>query len=218
MLSPSPTQQPPEQATPEPKKVVSTSAKQRAGQSPTAQFVKGIFRPIFKGFYYLFRAIRNHKVVTLVMILLILGSAIAANYAVTGRWPFGLGNDPFNFHIRGSNGGGDQVKNWLYALRDGNVVALSLLDKDMSQPPNPQQLVSQFSQPQGHVSWKAINVISAFQEGDTSVDSFVEVDLSATGPGGNTSGYALWHFVTAAGQQGEVLLNVTLVDFRPALR
>src|SRR6266566_2007083 len=217
MLSPSPTQQPPEQTTPESKKVEYTS-RQRAGQTPTARFFKAIFRPIFRGIYYLLRGMRNHKLVTFIMILLILGSAVAANYALTREGPFGIGNDPFKFHVKGGNGGGEQVQNWLYALRDGNVVALSLLDKDMSQPPNPQQLVSQFSQPQGHVSWKAINVISAFQEGDTSVDSFVEVDLSATGPGGNTSGYAIWHFVTAAGQQGEVLLNVTLVDFRPALR
>jgi hypothetical protein len=217
MLSQSPAQQPPEETTPEQKKVKYTPTR-RAGQTPAAQFVKGIFRPFFKGLYYLFRGMRNHKLVTFIMILLILGSAIAANYAITREWPFGIGKDPFNFHIRGSNGGGDQVQNWLYALRDGNVVALSLLDKDMSQPPNPQQLISQFSQSQGHVSWKSINVISAFQQGDTTVDSFVEVDLSATGPRGITSGYMIWHFETATGQQGEVLVNVTLVDFRPSLR
>lgn len=213
MLSPSPPQQPPEQTQPEPKKV----ARQRAGETPTALFLKRIFRPIFKGIYYLLHGMGSHKLVTFIMILLILGSAVAANYAVTREFPFGIGNDPFNFHIRGSNGGGDQVKNWLFALRDGNVVALSLLDKDMSQPPNAQQLVSQFSQPQGHLSWKNINVINAFQESDTSIDSFVEVDLSATGPGGNVSGYMIWHFETVS-QQGGVLLNATLVDFRPPLQ
>ena len=213
MLSPSPPQQPPEQTQPEPKKV----ARQRAGETSSALFIKRIFRPIFKGIYYLFHGMGNHKLVTFIMILLILGSATAANYAVTREFPFGIGNDPFNFHIRGSNGGGDQVKNWLFALRDGNVVALSLLDKDMSQPPNAQQLVSQFSQPQGHLSWKNINVINAFQEAYTSIDSFVEVDLSATGPGGNVSGYMIWHFETVS-QQGGVLLNATLVDFRPPLQ
>ena len=217
MLSPSPPQQPPEQTQPEPKKVVRTPTRQRAGETSSALFIKRIFRPIFKGIYYLFHGMGNHKLVTFIMILLILGSATAANYAVTREFPFGIGNDPFNFHIRGSNGGGDQVKNWLFALRDGNVVALSLLDKDMSQPPNVQQLVSQFSQPQGHLSWKTINVINAFQEADTSIDSFVEVDLSATGPGGNVSGYMIWHFETVS-QQGGVLLNATLVDFRPPLQ
>jgi hypothetical protein len=215
MISPSPTQQPPEQTTPEKKKVQYTPAT-RAGQTPAALFVKSIFRPIFKGLYYFFRGLRRHKLVTLIMLLLILGSATAANYAVTGNWPFGIGNDPFNFHVRGSNGGGDQVKNWLYALRDGNVAALSLLDKNMSQPPDPQQLVTQYSQPQGHLTWKTINIISAFQESDTTIDSFVEVDLSATGPGGSVSGYMLWHFDTVA-QQGGILLNVNLVEFRPSL-
>jgi hypothetical protein len=217
VLSPSsPTQQPPEQTTPEPKKVVYTS-RQRAGQTPAARFVKAIFRPIFRGIYYLMRGMRNHKLVTLIMILLILGSAIAANFAVTKELPFGIGNDPFNFHVKGGNGGSEQVQNWLYALRDGNAVALSLLDKDMSQPPDPQQLVSQYSQPKGHLTWKTINVIRAFQESDSTIDSFVEVDLSATGPAGVTSGYMVWHFLTVS-QNGGVLINATLVDFRPSLR
>jgi hypothetical protein len=215
MLSPSPTQQPPEQTTPEPKKV-EYKQRQRAGQSPSARFFKAIFRPIFRGIYYLFRGMRNHKLVTFIMILLILGSAIAANYAITSEWPFGIGNDPFNFHIRGSKGGGEQVQNWLYGLRDGNVVQLSILDKNMSQPPDPQQLVNQYSQPKGHLTWKTINVISAFQESDSTIDSFVEVDLSAAGPGGNTSGYMIWHFLTVS-QNGGVLINVNLVDFRAPL-
>jgi len=216
MISPSPTQQPPEQATPESRKVEYAS-RHRAGQTPTARFFKAIFRPIFRGIYYLLRAMRNHKLVTFIMILLILGSAIAANYTLTNELPFGIGNDPFNFHVKGGNGGGEKVQNWLYAMRDGNVAALQLLDKSMSQPPNVQQLVSQFSQPKGHLTWKTINVLSVFQESDTTIDSFVEVDLSATGPAGNTSGYAIWRFVTVS-QNGGILINATLVDFRPALR
>ena len=215
MISPSPTQQPPEQPTPEEKKVEYAS-RQRAGETPTARFVKGIFRPIFKGIYYLLRGMRNHKLVTFIMILLILGSAVGANYAVSGGWPFGIGNDPFNFHIKGSKGGGEQVQNWLYDMRDGNVIALQLLDKNMPQPPDVQQLVSQFSQPKGHLTWKTINVISVFQESDSTIDSFVQVDLSATGPGGNTSGYLIWHFITVS-QNGGVLINATLVDFRASL-
>ena len=215
MLSPSPTQQPPEHTTPESKKV-EYSSRQRAGQSPTAQFFKAIFRPIFRGIYYLLRGMRNHKLVTFIMILLILGSAMAANYALTSELPFGIGNDPFNFHVKGGNGGGEKVQNWLYAMRDGNVVVLQFLDKDMVQPPDVQQLVNQFSQPKGHLTWKAINVLSVFQESDSTIDSFVEVDLSATGPGGNTSGYLIWHFDTVS-QNGGVLINVTVVDDRAPL-
>ncbi len=150
------------------------------------------------------------------MIVLILGSALAANYALTGEWPFGIGNDPFNFHVKGGNGGGEHVQNWLYAMRDGNVVTLQFLDKDMAQPPDVQQLVSQFSQPKGHLTWKAINVLSVYQESDTTIDSFVEVDLSATGPGGNTTGYLVWHFVTVS-QNGGVIINVSVVDYRAPL-
>jgi len=215
MISPSPTQQPPEHTTPESKKV-EYSSRQRAGQSPTAQFFKAIFRPIFRGIYYLLRGMRNHKLVTFIMILLILGSAITANYALTSELPFGIGNDPFNFHVKGGNGGGEKVQNWLYAMRDGNVVVLQFLDKDMVQPPDVQQLVNQFSQPKGHLTWKAINVLSVFQESDSTIDSFVEVDLSATGPGGNTSGYLIWHFDTVS-QNGGVLINVTVVDDRAPL-
>ena len=215
MISPSPTQQPPEQTTPESRKVEYAS-RQRAGQTPGARFFKAIFRPIFRGIYYLLRGMRNHKLVTFIMILLILGSAVAANYALTSGLPFGIGNDPFNFHVKGGNGGGEQVQNWLYAMRDGNVVALNLLDKNMSSPPNVQQLVDQFSQPKGHLTWKTINVLSVFQESDTTIDSFVEVDLSATGPAGNTSDYVIWHFETVS-QNGGVLINVTLVDFRAPL-
>ena len=215
MISPSPTQQPPEQTTPESKKV-EYSSRQRAGQSPTAQFFKAIFRPIFRGIYYLLRGMRNHKLVTFIMILLILGSAIAANYALTSELPFGIGNDPFNFHVKGGNGGGEKVQNWLYAMRDGNVVVLQFLDKDMAQPPDVQQLVNQFSQPKGHLTWKAINVLSVFQESDSTIDSFVEVDLSATGPGGNTSGYLIWHFVSVS-QNGGVLINAAVVDYRAPL-
>ena len=215
MISPSPTQQPPEQTASEARKVEYAS-RQRAGQTPTARFFKAIFRPIFRGIYHLLRAMRNHKLVTFILILLLLGSAIGANYALTSELPFGIGHDPFNFHVKGGNGGGEQVQNWLYAMRDGNIAALQLLDKDMPQPPNVQQLVDQFSQPKGHLTWKTINVLSVFQESDTTIDSFVEVDLSATGPAGNTSGYAIWHFETVS-QNGGVLINATLVDFRAPL-
>jgi hypothetical protein len=221
ITSPSPTQQPqpPEQKAPEQKKV--TYTRPRAGQSPAALFVKNILRPIFKGLYHVFRFVGGHKLVTLVMLLLLIGSAIAANFAVTKEWPFGIGNDPFNFHVHGGNGGGDQVKNWMYALRDGNIAALVILDKNMPSPPTSQtlqQYIGQFSQTQGHLSWKTINVAGVSQESDTTVDSFVQVDLSANGPGGAVGGYMIWHFVTVAGQQGEILFSVSLVDFRPSLQ
>jgi hypothetical protein len=216
--SPSPTQQPPDpDVKPEEKKVRSTPARRRAGQTPAALFVKAIFRPIFKGIYYLLRGIRTHKLVTLAIVVLLLISVFATSYFSTGLLPFGIGHDQFDFHVNGKNGGGDLVKNWLYALRDGDVATLSLLQKDISQPQDPNQLVSQFSQAKAHLTWKTINVISAFSESDTTVDSFVEVDLSATGPGGNTSGIVIFHFTTLS-SQGEFLLKADPIAFRAPLR
>ena len=109
------------------------------------------------------------------------------------------------------------MKNWLYSLRDGDSSTMSLIDKNISQPPNPDQLIGQFSQSKAHLTWKAINVTGVYSEADSTVDSFVEVDLSATGPGGNVSGIMIWHFVTL-NQGREFLLNVNLVDFRAPLR
>jgi len=216
--SPSPTQQPSDpDVKPEEKKVRSTPARRRTGQTPVALFVKAIFRPLFKGIYYLLRGIRNHKLVTLGIIVLLLISVFATSYFSTGLFPLGIGQDQFDFHVNGKNGGGDLVKNWLYAVRDGNVTQLALLQKNINQPPDPNQLVNQFSQAKAHLTWKAINVISTYSESDTTLDSFVEVDLSASGPGGNSSALVIFHFVTL-NSQGEFLINADVVSFRPTLR
>jgi hypothetical protein len=212
MLSPSPTQQPPA-PTPEKKEAARTPLKPRMGETPQALFVKSIFRPIFKGVYYLLQGIRKHKLVTLVFILILLASSTVATYLTTGSLPLGIGNDPFNFHIRGGNGGGDAVKNWLYAVRDGDVAAVSLNQRYVQQPPDPNQLINQFSQTKAHLTWKSINVMGVYSEANGTIDSFIEVDLSATGPGGSVSGILIWHFTTVQAQGG-VIINVSLVDFR----
>jgi hypothetical protein len=218
MISPSPAQQKPDrEVKPEEKKVKSTPIRKRTGETPAALFVKAMFRPIFKGIYYLLRGVRGHKLATLGVILLLIASISATTFFTTGQLPYGIGSDPFNFHVRGKNDGGDVVKNWLYALRDGNVATMSLLEKDISQPPDPTQYVNQFSQAKAHLTWKAINVMSVYSESDSTIDSFVEVDLSATGPGGSVSGILIWHFTTLT-QGQELLLNISLVDFRAPLR
>jgi len=218
MLSPSPTQQPPNTPEAKPKEVKYTLAKRRAGQTPLALFIKGIFRPIFKGIYYLIQWTKGHKLLTLGIIVLLVLSGSATTYFTTGTLPYGVGNDPFNFHIRGGDGGGDHVKNWLYALRDGDVTKMSLIQAELitSQPPDPNQLVSQFSQPKAHLTWKSINVIGVYSQGDTTVDSFVSVDFVGPGPGGNVKGTMIWHFTTLPDQQGR-MLYIDLVSFRPSL-
>ncbi|HLZ80558.1 MAG TPA: hypothetical protein VKP04_02930 [Ktedonobacteraceae bacterium] len=218
MISPSPTQQQPEhEVKPEEKKIRSTPAKRKAGQTPAARFVKAILRPVLKGIYYLLRGMRDYKIITLIISLLLLGSIAAASYWITGELPFGIGADPFNFHVHGRSVGGDHVKNWLFALRDGDTTTMSLIQSEliMTTPPDPNQLASQFSQPKGNLTWKAVNVIGVYSESDTTVDSFVEVDLATNGPGGSNSGILIWHFTTL--QQDGRILYIDLVSFRKPL-
>lgn len=219
MISPSPTQQPPDQNNEndvEQRPVRSTPARRRTGQTPAALFAKAVFRPIFKLIYFTFRFVRTNKIISLIAVLLLLASITLTTYATTGQWPYGIGSDPFDFHVRGTNGGGDKVKDWLYALRNGDTSTLQLLDSNMSQPPDPAQLVSQFGQTKAR-SWKAINVMSVYSQSDTSIDSFVEVDLSASGPGGNTDGMVLFHFVTFSQGTTDVILSANAIDFRKPL-
>src|SRR5258708_23565726 len=217
--SPSPTQQPsdlPPDTTGQ-KRVGATPLRKRPGQTPFALFVKGLLRPIFKGLYYLLKAVRGNKLLTLGIIVLLLASISLTSYFSTGLWPFGIGNDQFNFHIHGSDGGGENVKNWLYALRDGNVTTMTLLESQliMSQPPDPTQLVNQYSQPKGHVNWQSINVTGVYSQADTSVDSFVSVNILGNGPGGIVKGVLIFHFTTLP--QGR-LLFIDILAFRPALQ
>lgn len=212
--SPSPAQKPPEQSEQEKKKIVrNTLARRRAGQTPIALFFKAIFRPFFKGLYYLLSAVRKHKLITLLVIVLLFASSSIVNYVETGQAPFGIGYDQFNFQIHGGDGGGEKVKNWLYAVRDDDVTTINFLDSFISSPPDAQTLVSTYSQKLSHLSWRAINVVGKIQESDTTVDSLVEVDLSSVGPGGPVTGYALFHFITVA-QQGGVIIAIDVIPTR----
>ncbi len=217
MLSPSPTQQPPVQTTPEQKTVRSTPARSRPGQTPTARFFKALFRPILKVLYYVLRWVATHFPLAILVVFLLLASIFATTYFTTGQLPYGLGSDQFNFHIKGTDGGGTAVKNWMYALRDGDTSTLDLLDKNISQPPDSTQLATQFSQSKAHLTWKDITVLNASSQADGTVDSFVQVNLSATGPGGDTSGIAIWHFTTIDQGGQEFILKVNTVDFRAPL-
>jgi hypothetical protein len=219
MISPSPTQQPPQESAPEGRKVRSTSSKRRRGETRSARFIKAILRPPIKLLYYLIQTVKGHKLGTLGVLLLLVLSISATTYVTTGNMPFGIGNDPFNFHVNGGNGGGDQVKNWLYAVRDGDATKLTLMESQllMSQPPDPSQLISQYSQAQAHIVWKSITVMSTYTEPDTTVESFVAVDFVAPGPGGGDKGVMIWHFTTVPSSQGR-LIFVDLVTTRQYLQ
>jgi hypothetical protein len=212
MISPSPTQQPPLPPVPERAQPRSTPTRRRTGETPAARFIKAILRPIFKILYYIINGIRTHKLLTLLAIVLLIASISATMKITTGEFPYGIGTDPFNFRTNGSSGS-DHIKNWLYALRDGNATQMSLIQQEMimSQPPDVATLISQYSQAQGHVSWKSINVIGSYNESDTTTDSFVEVDISSKGPGGSVTGILVWHFDSLSGR----ILTIDLVGGGP---
>jgi hypothetical protein len=204
---------------PEKKEIKLSPTQTRLGQTPLVRLIKAILRPIFKLIYYTIKGVRNHFWLTLLLLFLLVASVSLTSYITTQQFPFGVGNDPFNFHIRGSDGGGDHVKNWLYALRDGNVTAMSLLESEllMSQPPDPNQLVAQFSESKAHLQWKSINVLSVSTQSDTTVDSFVEIDFTGPGPGGNVNGIMIWHFTTLPQAQGRILY-IDSLPVRPTLQ
>lgn len=177
-------------------------------------FIKALLRPVFKGVYYLIGAVRSHKLITVLVIILLLASATAVNIFETGYGPFGIGYDQFNFQVHGSNVGGDQVRNWLYALREGNASTLSILDRFLSQPPDPQGLVDTFSQPKANLKWVAINVLGYRGEADTTVDSYIEVDLATNGPGNTVNAFAFFHFVTATLASGPGIIGLNVEGLR----
>jgi hypothetical protein len=235
MTSPSPTQAPPTQTPPptvdykpvlrsedkpalpeEPKPVRTTPLKRRPGATRTARIIKGILRPPIKVLYYLSSWIKKHKLSSLAIILLLVASTSATAYYLTGESPVSGSQqqDPFHFPFKGGKGEGDLVKSWLYALRDGDVVHLQLLDKDMPQPPDPMQLVTQFSQTKTHLIWGEGKVTGVDQQPDTTIDSFVQIPVSANGPGTTLKGLMLWHFVTASLNGRDVLLSVDMVSLR----
>ncbi|WP_376797233.1 hypothetical protein [Thermogemmatispora sp.] len=219
MLQPSPTYpRLPEAKRSEQKQPRATPLRPRLGERPLARKIKAILRPPIKAIYYLISQIRSHKALSLGVVVIFLATATITNYTLTGEWPLGIAQDPFNFHINGGNGGGDKVKDWLYALRDGDVATMRMLESTliMAQPPDPTELVSQYSQKQTNLVWRDIHVVGVYQQSDTTVDSLVSVSFGARGPGGGTSGYMLWHFTTLA-QNGGLLLVIDLVNVRNTL-
>jgi hypothetical protein len=114
-------------------------------------------------------------------------------------------------------------------LRDGDGTTLSLIGQKTEQfielatsgtsaiaisPRDTSTLIDTFSQTKTHLTWKTITVLGVSSAPDSTVDSFVEVDTTSSGPGGNVSGIMIWHFITAP--QGQ-LLAIGLVSFRSPL-
>jgi hypothetical protein len=63
-----------------------------------------------------------------------------------------------------------------------------------------------------------MKLIGANQESDTTVDTFVEVDLSETVNGTAINTYLIWHFVIVPTQKEAILYSVDFVDNRQSLQ
>jgi hypothetical protein len=233
MTSPSPTQPPPTQTPiliPEQKVTImaerkpaenkparATPLKRRLGDTRTARITKAILRPPFKLLYYLSSWIKHHKLASLSILLLLAISISATSYYLTDEFPFGIDHDSFNFPYNGGKGEGGLVEAWLYALKDGDVTKLSVLEQNIpqGQTTDPSQLVSQFSQAKAHLTWGEATVIAVHQQSDSTIDSFVQVPLSTNTPGTSLKGILLLHFVTASVNGQDALLGVDVIPLRP---
>jgi hypothetical protein len=213
MISPSPTQPPPiTPASPEPEKKVVPSTPGK-GKTRSGGVVKAILRPPLKLIYYLIQFIRGHKLLSLGALLLLLLSISLTNYFATGALPLGISNDPVGYSLRNVSGG-DAIKQWLYAVRDGDTKTLQSMQANMTQPPDPTQLTTQFSQGSGRV-WKSVDLVGTYTQGDTTQDTFVEVEL-AQSAGGSTDTSVIFHFITIQGQNQ--LFGVDISSARKAIQ
>lgn len=221
MISPPPTQPqplpiptPPEQkreSRPEKRPIRATPLKKRMGETPMAQAIKAVLRPPIKALYYLITSIRTHRRLSLLAIVLLIASISLTTFFTTGAFPFGIGSDQWKISVNGgqADAQGELIRTWLYALRDGDAVQLSLLDSNMSSPPDVSTLLSTYSPTQTHLTWKSINVIGSYQGSDTIVDTFVSVEVGANGPSGQSSGLVFWHFITVTSSGKAYLLGVS---------
>jgi hypothetical protein len=219
MISPSPTQPPPPK-TPvsvEPEKQTASSATLKK-KTRTGGVIKAILKPPLKLIYYLIQFVRDHKMLSLGALLLLLLSVSLTNYLTTGTLPLGIASDPVSYSLRNVDGSAAITK-WLYAVRDGDTKTLQEMQSNMptsiSQPPDPTQLTNQFSQTTGRV-WKSIDVVGTYTQDDTSEDTFVEVELAQDASSSTASASIIFHFITVQGE--DQLIGVDLVSARQALQ
>jgi hypothetical protein len=220
MISPSPTQPPPIMpVSPEPEKNITPSTMGKGKtRSGGVGVVKAILKPPLKLIYYLIQFVKGHKLLSLGALLLLLLSTSLTNYFATGTLPLGITSDPVSYSLRNVDGSAAITK-WLYAVRDDDAKTIQQMQSTMptsiSQPPDPTQLTTQFSQTNGRV-WKSIDVIGTHIQDDTSEDTFVEVEFAQDASSSTASASIVFHFITVQGQ--DQLIGVDLVSARQALQ
>lgn len=205
----------PEQET---SKAVSSEKRGKGGESRGVKATKMFFRPIIKFFYYVFRFVGSHKSLSVLLLLLFIASIVGTNSYLTNTTPFGIGEDQWRFKVNGKNVGGERVRAWIYALRAGDLSSLSLYQSGLSvesgQAPDPQKMITAYSQTRERI-WTSINVINVSQRADTTLDSFIEINLKVVGPGASQNAVMVLHFVTVSDGTSERFMGISLIDVRP---
>jgi hypothetical protein len=184
------------------KKIAMTPSRRRLGQTPLALVVKAILRPIFKALYYLIRAIRTHKLVSLIALILLVASIMLTNYFTTGTTPFSSSSaNSVQENVQGTSTVPASVQNWLVALRTGDLNSMEALQKTIPSTqvsPDAAAYILLYSEKYGGVTWTNLNITGS-QAADKTEDIYVEIDMTAPA---TTAGAApaklivLWHFTT----------------------
>ncbi len=225
-MPPLPSAYPPEEPEAASKKVViSTPSKKRPGETPLALAIKAILRPVFKGLYYLIRAIRAHKWLVLAIIVLLLVAGSLTSFFTTGSWvPFGLGSSNSSAAQQALPGKpqlSPDVNNWLVALRTADINELVAIEQAMptsAKPNNTALYVLQYSEPRAGVTWNNVKVTNISVAPDGTQDTYVEVDMTtaATSTQAATKVIVLWHFTTIP-QLDNRILAIDFVSSRQSL-
>ncbi|GAC1375017.1 MAG: hypothetical protein NVS2B12_31370 [Ktedonobacteraceae bacterium] len=143
-----------------------------------------------------------HKIAALLATLLLLASIFVTTYVRTGNVPLVSSPNSVRDSIQGNPQLSDDVRNWLLALRSGNIDTMLSIQKSINRstrPPDSALYVLQFSEPRAQVKWTNVSVTSIKAAADGLVDTYVEIDMTppaAAAATGATKTVVLWHFST----------------------
>lgn len=223
-MLPSPTQPPPmQESTPAPVAQPTTRSletvtegyhtRKRTGETPLARGIKAVLRPILKALYFILTWIRNHRIIALLALILLIGSIFLTSYLTIG-FPASSGTVQKSLTTTTPQLS-PNVAGWLGALQAGDGTTMVKLQKSISastQQPDSAIYILQFGEKQGQMKWTDAHVDSIRTAADGAVDTFIEVSMTSTAS--STNGAQLltfWHFVTAPSGQ---ILQIEFITSR----
>jgi hypothetical protein len=219
-MLPSPTQPPPVQTTtplpqltpPKVEQPVTREyhTRRRAGETPVARGIKAILRPILKLLYFILSWIKNHKIVALLALILLVGSVFLTSYFTTG---FPAQPNAVQQNLTSTPQLSPNIAAWLGALQTGDGATMINMQKSISastKQPDSAIYILQFGEKQAQMKWTSASVDSIKPAADGAIDTFIEISMTSTASTTNgTKLLTFWHFVTAPGGQILQIENVS---------